>query len=321
MSAARIPRCVAHLNRPSGDEPAAQNKRCADQCASAFLYPAMGSLEVVVFVTAVGADVFQLRELLLGRGRIAKRDVGFAEMLAGAAMARIELGVPAGNIRSPGSSGAAAYGHSQCSSGCRRCADCVARRISAPQSRHPSPGQTAPACRRRNRGRADATSASDVSSRPWCKSAILRTQVRRLPFCSGPPDSNPIAVCHGKMTVYTAAPADSAPRIADAASARIILICHPGDDQAVPGSAFLACYAAATSTSAHDHLIARCEIWPMLMSRGFRILNRQLVRRLPTAWRTAVHVLHFSLIRLWLRADRLIGLIRQNTDGPPERVA
>ena len=28
-----------------------------------------------------------------------------------------------------------------------------------------------------------------------------------------------------------------------------------------------------------------CQIWPVLMSRGLRILKRQLVRRLPAAWR------------------------------------
>src|SRR5215211_2557566 len=33
-----------------------------------------------------------------------------------------------------------------------------------------------------------------------------------------------------------------------------------------------------------EHMPA-CQIWPVLMSRGLRILKRQLVRRLPAAWR------------------------------------
>src|SRR6266446_10131990 len=47
-------------------------------------------LEVVVFLAADEADVFQMREVLLGRGRLAEHQMGFAEMLVGAAMARIE---------------------------------------------------------------------------------------------------------------------------------------------------------------------------------------------------------------------------------------
>src|SRR5215467_2276844 len=47
-------------------------------------------LEVVVLLAADEADVFQMREVLLGRGRIAEHQCGFAEMLVGTAMARIE---------------------------------------------------------------------------------------------------------------------------------------------------------------------------------------------------------------------------------------
>src|SRR5262249_21570986 len=54
------------------------------------LIPRDRPLEVVVLLAADEADVFQMREVLLGRGRIAKHQVGFAEMLVGTAMARIE---------------------------------------------------------------------------------------------------------------------------------------------------------------------------------------------------------------------------------------
>src|SRR5215510_2906678 len=47
-------------------------------------------LEVVVLVAADEADVFQMREVLLGGGGVAEHQVGFAEMLVRAAMARIE---------------------------------------------------------------------------------------------------------------------------------------------------------------------------------------------------------------------------------------
>jgi hypothetical protein len=54
------------------------------------LIPRDRPLEVVVLLAADEADVFQTREVLLGGGRIAKHQVGFAEMLVGTAMARIE---------------------------------------------------------------------------------------------------------------------------------------------------------------------------------------------------------------------------------------
>src|SRR5215831_5528479 len=54
------------------------------------LIPRDRPLEVVVLLAADEADVFQMREVLLRRGRIAKHQVGFAEMLVGTAVSRIE---------------------------------------------------------------------------------------------------------------------------------------------------------------------------------------------------------------------------------------
>ena len=54
------------------------------------LIPRDRPLEVVVLLAADEADVFQMREVLLGRDRIAKHQVDFAEMLVGTVMARIE---------------------------------------------------------------------------------------------------------------------------------------------------------------------------------------------------------------------------------------
>src|SRR5262250_2673498 len=48
------------------------------------------ALEVVVLLAADEADVFQVRKVLLGRGRVAEHQTGFAEMLVGTAMTRIE---------------------------------------------------------------------------------------------------------------------------------------------------------------------------------------------------------------------------------------
>src|SRR5215475_4894446 len=52
--------------------------------------PRDSPLEVVVFFAADETDVFQVGEVLLGRGWVAENQIGLAEMLVGAAMARIE---------------------------------------------------------------------------------------------------------------------------------------------------------------------------------------------------------------------------------------
>src|SRR5262249_48018278 len=54
------------------------------------LIPRDRALEVVVLLAADEADVFQMREVLLGGGSVAEHQRGFAEMLVGTAMARIE---------------------------------------------------------------------------------------------------------------------------------------------------------------------------------------------------------------------------------------
>src|SRR5215467_5396867 len=54
------------------------------------LIPRDRPLEVVVLLAADEADVFQLREVLLGGGSVAEHQRRFAEMLMGTAMARIE---------------------------------------------------------------------------------------------------------------------------------------------------------------------------------------------------------------------------------------
>ena len=50
------------------------------------LIPRDRPLEVVVLLAADEADVFQMREVLLGRDRIAKHQVDFAEMFVSTAM-------------------------------------------------------------------------------------------------------------------------------------------------------------------------------------------------------------------------------------------
>src|SRR5262245_62344208 len=54
------------------------------------LIPRHRPLEVVVLLAADEADVFQMREVLLGGGSVAEHQCGFAEMLVGTTMARIE---------------------------------------------------------------------------------------------------------------------------------------------------------------------------------------------------------------------------------------
>src|SRR3981081_4205364 len=54
------------------------------------LIPCDRALEVVVFLATDEAEVFQMREVLLGGGSVAEHQCGFAEMLVGTAMARIE---------------------------------------------------------------------------------------------------------------------------------------------------------------------------------------------------------------------------------------
>src|SRR5260370_7824338 len=53
------------------------------------LIPRDRPLEVVVLLAADEADVFQMREVLLGGGSVAEHQCGFAEMLVATAMARI----------------------------------------------------------------------------------------------------------------------------------------------------------------------------------------------------------------------------------------
>ena len=48
-----------------------------------------GPLEVVVFLAGNEAEVFQRRQQLLGLGGLAKHQIGLAEMLMRAAVARI----------------------------------------------------------------------------------------------------------------------------------------------------------------------------------------------------------------------------------------
>src|SRR5580693_2717117 len=83
-------------------------------------------------------------------------------------------------------------------------------------------------------GSSFAKSAADVST-AMVQIGHSSTAGSAPAVCSDPPDRNPVAVCHSEvLTVYTATPATSAPRIADTVIARIILVsAYLGDDPAV----------------------------------------------------------------------------------------
>src|SRR4029078_4311135 len=74
-----------------------------------------------------------------------------------------------------------------------------------------------------NSGASFAQSASGIAT---VIVQIGHSSVLASAVCSGPPDRNPVAVCHSEgPIVYAATPATSAPRRADTVTARIILVC------------------------------------------------------------------------------------------------
>jgi hypothetical protein len=56
-----------------------------------------GPFEVVVFLAGNGAEISQRRQQLLGLGGLAKHQIGLAEMLMRAAVARIQPSAPGDN--------------------------------------------------------------------------------------------------------------------------------------------------------------------------------------------------------------------------------